>query len=239
MAAPKYSKKKLIRESIRLFYKDGYQNTTMRKIADASGISHPAIFAHFKNKAQIGTLLIYRYINGVVTLTRRYIADTGIDPAMNHEPLVFYWTIHFHMMKEDQRLFNFSREFYASQDIYENESSPVFLQMFLDLLQGSHSQDLEQNLEDLKLQTQLVSTVASIMVYNCYAKRISLEKAVIEYFNLLYSILKIQRNISVRDIEAFLSRKAYLQYLNFNLLEEVLLTDFGREYPHPPALSLA
>ena len=234
MAAPKYSKKKLIRESIKLFYKEGYQQTTMRKIADASGISHPAIFAHFKNKAQIGTLLIYRYIHGVVTLTRRYMFDHGINPATNHEPLVFYWTIHFHMMKEDERLFNFTRAFYASQDMYTHDSNAAFLQMFLDLLHESR----RLNKNDLGLQTQLVVTVASIFSYNCFTGRLTLKKTVTEYFNLLYSILKIERRISIERIQEFVEGGAYLPYLDFNLLEDVLLTDFGREYPHPPARSL-
>ncbi|GAE94990.1 transcriptional regulator [Gracilibacillus boraciitolerans JCM 21714] len=58
MAARKAVEKELSREMIidvahDLFVEDGYQHTSMRKIAKVLGYSHGAIYYHFKNKAEL------------------------------------------------------------------------------------------------------------------------------------------------------------------------------------------
>lgn len=48
------SRKKLVyREAIRLFIKDGYEKTTIKKISDATGISVGSIYHFYANKAEI------------------------------------------------------------------------------------------------------------------------------------------------------------------------------------------
>jgi AcrR family transcriptional regulator len=47
------TKNKIAQAAIRLFPEQGYVNTSMRKIAEAVGISKPALYYYFKNKDEL------------------------------------------------------------------------------------------------------------------------------------------------------------------------------------------
>lgn len=60
-----YSKRQneIIETSIKLIAKGGIQNLTIKALANAMGVSEPAIYRHFKSKVEILTTLITRVLN--------------------------------------------------------------------------------------------------------------------------------------------------------------------------------
>jgi len=52
---------KIIQAAVDLFARRGYHNTSIRDITDKVGLTKPAIYAHFQNKAEIGRRIIQLY----------------------------------------------------------------------------------------------------------------------------------------------------------------------------------
>lgn len=226
MAAPKQKKELIIRESLRLFYEEGYEKTTMRKIAQACGVSHPAIFKHFRNKAQAAELLVYRYVQGIFALTRRYVAERQINIDRSHKGLAFYWTLHFTTMKIDTRLARFMREYNASQDFYISPVNGFLLEVFKEFLNWEY----EKNYEEFWLYSKLLSSSAGIIGFGCSQSKITVEKGVIELLYLLYSVIKAERRISDQEVSRLVRGPDVRKYLSFDLLRDMLLSNFGTPY---------
>ncbi len=55
------TKQKILDVSKKLFYRDGYNNTSLRKIADEVGVVNALIFHYFKNKRDILEHIIHEY----------------------------------------------------------------------------------------------------------------------------------------------------------------------------------
>jgi len=229
MAAPKHKKELIIRESLRLFYQEGYEKTTMRKIAQACGVSHPAIFKHFKNKAQAAELLLYRYVQGIFTQTRRYVAKQQIDIGLSHKGLAFYWTLHFTTMKIDSRFARFLQEYNASQDFFLSPVNGFLLEVFKVFLNWEYGKDYEE----FWLYSRLLSSSASIIGFGCSQSKITVEKGVIELLYLLYSVIKAERCISDWEVSQLVRGPEVGEYLSFDLLNDMLLSNFGTPYEEP------
>ena len=56
------TKEKIIRTSIELFLKEGFENVSLNHVAEKVGISKPAIYHHFKNKDSL-IFAIYNYFS--------------------------------------------------------------------------------------------------------------------------------------------------------------------------------
>lgn len=220
------TKELIIAEAAKLFYGNGYAKATMRQIAAACKVSHPAIFKHFKNKAQIAETLVYRYIRGIVTMTRRYIEARCIDVEKNHEAFVFYWAAHFHYSKYDHQYYRFSREFNAARDIYKTAENDYFQQVFRELMHWKY----EKTNEEHRLYSRLLYSSAGIISFSCAQDEISIEKAVTELFYILYSIVKMKCPLSDEQIAGIINTLDYDRYLAPDLLGDVLITDFGKPY---------
>lgn len=220
------TKEMIASESIKLFYENGYQKTSMRQIAEACNISHPTIFSHFKNKNAIADIMFYRYLHGFVSMTGRYIEDKGIDISANHEAMVFYWTAHYYYLKEDRRYFNFLQEYCTLQKMTDFVNVNYFRQVFKKFILVNYKETLENQL----LYMRIISSVVLVISQSYYEDLISLEAAVMEHFHHLYATFKINRGISNEGIIEFLQNFDEKKYLGHCLLEDVLLSDFGKPY---------
>ena len=130
MTEKKCNKEIIIENSIKLFYEYGYEKTTMRKIAEASGITHPAIFNHFKNKAEIAGILMQRYILGVVAITENYIRENNISDNEIYKAFMFYWTAHYYYLKKEFTYFKFTSEFFHNPSNASEYKNDYFEQIF-------------------------------------------------------------------------------------------------------------
>jgi len=222
----KNNKTLIVQESIKLFYKQGYNKTTMRQIGQACNIAHPSIFNHFKNKSAIADVMFYRYLHGIICMTQRYIEDKGIDLGATHEAMAFYWTAHYYYVKNDSGYLNFLREHYTVEKMSEPLVNDYFEQVLRNLILWEYKTTPGKQI----LYTRLITSSLLILSLSYYENSISLEEAVIEHFYLLYSTFKIKRGISDKGISTFIRNLDIKKYLNSNLLEDVLLSDFGKPY---------
>jgi TetR/AcrR family transcriptional regulator len=63
---PRNTKQLIADTSMRLFYELGYEKATIRKIAEACGITHAAIFKYYKSKEELACLFISRYLSWLI-----------------------------------------------------------------------------------------------------------------------------------------------------------------------------
>jgi AcrR family transcriptional regulator len=220
------NKNLIIKESIKLFYTQGYEKTTIRQIAKACNMAHPSIFNHFKNKSAIGDVMFYRFVRGTVLMTQRYIRANGIDVNSTHMAMVFYWAVHYFFIKNDSRYFKFIMDYYTFQKADETKKKDYFDQLFRRLIPKS----VEIPSEKKTLYTRLIIHAMYVLSLSYYESRLSFEETVIEHFYMFYSIFKIDRGITDSEISEFIQTLQIEKYIVSNLLEDVLLSDFGRPY---------
>ncbi|MFA0815506.1 MAG: TetR/AcrR family transcriptional regulator [Anaerofustis sp.] len=222
MADRRFNKKNknlIMQNSIKYFCEYGYTETTMRMIAQASGISTPTIFNYYKSKSEIISILLERYLNALLKITELYAAKA--DNAKDREKvLFFYWTAHFYFVKQDGKLFQTieSKEFSIDQT--------YFTTMFRDLFGWEIPED---DLENRLYSAMIVSTMRTIGDF-CYSGEISIERAVFELINACYAYTRKNGLQSETEINQFVSSLNFGEFLHYSLLDDILLTNFGEEY---------
>ncbi|NLW70690.1 MAG: TetR/AcrR family transcriptional regulator [Eubacteriaceae bacterium] len=226
MAEKKSNREMIIENAILLFYERGFERTTMRLIAEESSITHPAIFNHFKSKADIASILIYRFFRGVVRTTERYIEDKKLSRD-DDRTLFFYWTAHFYYCKTDTNFFRFMNEFSNSyRSDFDSVENDYFTQIFRNLMHWNYNKsDVEY-----RIYSSLLNAASNILGHAVSTGEISLAKAVEEISNIVYAIVRLERPASGGDIENFVRSLDTGKYLGYSVLEDFLLTDFGELY---------
>lgn len=108
------TKEKIINNSIYLFYNEGYADTSIRKIAKYSSITHGAIFKHFKSKTDLGIVLLDNYLKNVYELAVHYF-NVKIPLEIKSEYFtLLYFTIHFKLLSNDKKFAQFYCELFNS-----------------------------------------------------------------------------------------------------------------------------
>jgi len=75
MAAGNKTDEKIIQSAMELFARRGYHSTSIRDITDKVGLTKPAIYAHFQNKAAIGRKIIQLYETNYVDRLIQMVND--------------------------------------------------------------------------------------------------------------------------------------------------------------------
>lgn len=85
------TKEKIISEAVKLFAIEGFEASSMRKIAAKVGISEPAVYRHFKNKNDLGRSIFvsnYKYLAHEISKPASF-GDTAFD-QLKHAITTFY-----------------------------------------------------------------------------------------------------------------------------------------------------
>ena len=69
---------KILETAQRLFIKRGYENTSLKQIADKSNISKSNIYRYFSSKAEIYDALVYEARNEIIEYVKRMVSDDFI-----------------------------------------------------------------------------------------------------------------------------------------------------------------
>ena len=225
MGDKKSTREILLNNATYLFYDIGFEATTMRLIAEKSGITHPALFHRFKNKAEIATVLVRRFLKGILRITEKYLEAEHLSPDCD-EALLFYWTAYFYYCRYDSNLFRFLSEFSnASRRDYDSVCNDYYTQIFRNLMNWNYAtNDIEY-----RLYSMLLGASADILAKTAYRGDVSVSKAVEEMTNIVYGIVRIERPYHGSDVEQFVN-KLDRKYLSYSVLEDFLLTDLGDLY---------
>ncbi len=225
MAEQKNNRELILKNATHLFYEHGYEKTTIRKIAEACGIKHPAIFNHFESKFEIAALLMFRYVRGVIRIAREYVeAESKTHAVSPDEMFVFYWTAHFHFAKTQPKFFFFA-EFTSANIAQLTQWYDYFTPVFENLMHWDSG-----SAEDDRIYTSILYSVMHTLSTACVEGRVPVEKCVIETLNLIYSLARQKPSFSDEDIRRFVRSGEYERYLNYDILNDMLLSDFGEPY---------
>ncbi|WP_042462192.1 TetR/AcrR family transcriptional regulator [Neobacillus dielmonensis] len=71
---PAISAEKIIEEASKLFFKNGYRNTSMKEIALQLNVTHPAIYYYFKSKDEILETILKNVLNRAETYLSKILS---------------------------------------------------------------------------------------------------------------------------------------------------------------------
>ncbi|MFA0816731.1 MAG: TetR/AcrR family transcriptional regulator [Anaerofustis sp.] len=218
----KNTKDNIISHAIQLFYETGYEKTTLRKIAEESGYSHVAFRYYYKNKAEIADVLIERYFQGLVKISKETEQSTFIDHHDKLYRILPYWYIHYLMILSDDRFSRFYIEFYKSDnDAFIKSVSKHAYSVYKELYGSDRTYPRNEEIYNF---FNVLTNMDITLIRLCYEKRISIQKAIQYLFNMqIFSDLKLnslsdgdEPFVTLDEIDAFISRyiddRLVLQY---------------------------
>lgn len=208
----------IVQNSIKLMYELGYKNCTLRKIAELSEISHVAILKHFGNKHELASILIERYLIGLVSLTERFIEENNELLSQYSFPgILFYWSAHYEFLKRDKKLIKFYTEYYyhdnkAFNDIHNKYAAIIFKNLF------NITWAVDNFYQDLN--TIALTSVGMKVTNLCCNNEITSYEAITYIINLLFKLADSDERVPydmVRSfIEQFIDSKNYVKINIYN-----------------------
>lgn len=89
---PKNTKELIQQTAFQMFSEFGYQNTTLRMIAEQCEITHVNVLYHFKNKHELGIRYLQEYAAFLVERTMALSKEIHIEPSVALYGV--YWYLH-------------------------------------------------------------------------------------------------------------------------------------------------
>lgn len=207
-------KDEILQNAVKLMYELGYNNCTLRKIAEASNISHVAVLKYFGNKHELASVLIERYLDGLLAITERFIKKNNDLLSQYHYPsILFYWCAYYELLKRDKKFMSFYTEYYhcenkAFVDIHYKHARITFNKL-INFVWG-------ENYLYRHLDTIAVSSVAMELVDLYFHAQITLPETITYLINIFLKIVDINEKASydlvVTFIEEFIESGNHIKY---------------------------
>ncbi|MCL2151223.1 MAG: TetR/AcrR family transcriptional regulator [Coriobacteriia bacterium] len=112
MPKPNDTKSRIITAAAKLFFENGYEQTTLRQIAKQVGMTHVSILKHFDSKLELATQTINDYLNGLRRTCDALIASFPADMPDDYFRHLLWWSLHFKMLADNQPFRRFYISFY-------------------------------------------------------------------------------------------------------------------------------
>ena len=181
MAKIESVKATILKEAASLFSERGYERTSMREIAERTGVSKPAIYYHFTNKQS----LFEELINTSFEISKQRmeeIANSDRDPIQQLKDLAI---VRFQSTKENPEMMRFIYDLTAGNihktiDLDHKKVFSKHQQWFSQIINnGKRLRLLKQDLEDIDFTMIYIGTINMyIMSYlKGYTKKLSDQKA--------------------------------------------------------------
>ena len=204
-------KSTIANNALRLLYDLGYNECTMRKIAEASAISHASIYKHFERKNELATLFVHRFIDMLLLITKQFMKEENTKGSEGSQILIF-WVTQIYSLIYDDKLFRFYQEFFYS-DIKSFISAYVDYEIYIDVVLKTPSHG-PQILE--KINTQLIGVGLIELCILCRKGDLDFSQCVVNVMRLFCKIRNFPYNFTDSDITEFCS-----EYLNSNKFEKI------------------
>ncbi len=174
------TRERVIDEAAKLFYLNGYRETTMRSLASAVGIRHPSLFSLFENKSAIAAHLLRRYFRGIQFYTQK-IQDEINERHSRTENLLIFYALNCLMNSKDDRFTYFYSSFYAEDPDRVDEIAVSLHLLYEDSEKDSNM--VERSIDDMirKLDYQLFSHIVEMLINQQLEHSITAKEAAI-YF---------------------------------------------------------
>lgn len=112
-------KEKVLHTSAKLFFEKGYQESTLREIANKSGVNYGSLTFAFKSKENILSMLIAKVFEYQFEMTDKYLKDVTEDKILYY---AFETTLQLHLAESSEHM----REMYNVSYSLNNPSLEVF-----------------------------------------------------------------------------------------------------------------
>ena len=91
-------KEKILDTSMEMFMKKGYEQTSIRAIAEECGVTHANILYHFKGKSDISKYILKKYLDALEAETSVIASGNSLRPSVSKATL--FWVMHLCYMVE-------------------------------------------------------------------------------------------------------------------------------------------
>ena len=112
-------KERVLHTSAKLFFEKGYQESTLREIANKSGVNYGSLTFAFKNKENILSMLIAKVFEYQFEMTDKYLKGATEDKILYY---AFETTLQLHLAESSEHM----REMYNVSYSLNNPSLEVF-----------------------------------------------------------------------------------------------------------------
>lgn len=112
-------KERVLHTSAKLFFEKGYQESTLREIANKSGVNYGSLTFAFKNKENILSMLIAKVFEYQFEMTDKYLKGVSEDKILYY---AFETTLQLHLAESSEHM----REMYNVSYSLNNPSLEVF-----------------------------------------------------------------------------------------------------------------
>lgn len=112
-------KERVLHTSAKLFFEKGYQESTLREIANKSGVNYGSLTFAFKNKENILSMLIAKVFEYQFEMTDKYLKGVTEDKILYY---AFETTLQLHLAESSEHM----REMYNVSYSLNNPSLEVF-----------------------------------------------------------------------------------------------------------------
>ena len=208
------TKEKILENAIQQFYENGYKKTTIRKIAELTGISHVAVFWHCKNKEILASQLLRRYIEGLIRLVEKL---STLYPQKSK--LLLYWGTHYHLITHDDKFALFYSEFqrYANEPFFNVVGTEFYNEVYVSLFQ------YRKTGIELSLDMQTICHVDMILIEACRKKSIKVDEAVNYMYKIIYNLLSDKDSCLTKEANLFGEKDFSSLLERYDILSDFLL----------------
>lgn len=147
-------KARILREGLRLFAENGLSATSIRDIADATGLSNPALYKHFKTKHELALVLFVRSYREILKrLTFATSQESGFPEKFRGFVATYLRTYDEH---PHATMFTTDNLAALWPEVSKDMKDRTVITLLRDLLESGRSDGLVTADEDLNLQLSLV-----------------------------------------------------------------------------------
>lgn len=224
----------IIKDSaIELFYRQGYAKTTLRQIAEASGVKHSTVLYYYKNKENLASFPLIRYFNGLNHYTRSMLQSQNTSLAQTEEEQFYldrylHNSLHYKWLSEDKSFSTYFIEFYYTA---KNTFRTVIDDVEKTAFEIQNRFEQEKNIKktglvgDPMIQKQLIMQLTPhmdiMLIESLQDKQISYDQAAIFFTK---SIFELRRHKFSETDDALLQYSLGLvNELELSLYQDILL----------------
>lgn len=214
-------KEEIVENAVKLFYELGYENCTLRVIAEKTGITHRAILKHFNNKYELASIVVERYLIHLVKMTENFLTERLVQTDDNFDIVLFYWCTHHRLLMLDEKFRKFYLEFYFFDnhsfiDIHAFFAGHIFINLF--------KFDMQKESVFLHVDNCALAGAEIALIQACVNNELSFFEMNVYLLKIFMKLIEYDHELSELEIENFLNRNVLCNNYGSSFIFEKMLT---------------
>lgn len=159
MAKTKINEKQILDAALQCFVRDGYNDTTIRKIAEKLGISHGSIFNYYESKADVALHIIDRFFS--LWFEKSGKQTVGMPPLVH---FAFLAATNFTFMMENRDFARFVCDYMSTNQDYYYKNTTITISEYISGYSSKYvSNHIKSSLDTLLLNNTSMKLISLLL----------------------------------------------------------------------------